>query len=131
MTHSKTGIIAVVSENGMKKVQFWAPFRKIDNLETKNIKPLRQESEDLRLEQADCRSSGKKYILLTFCVENHVSKKKSGSIFWERPTSRASSEAPSKTFFDRLDIFSDAIDIKNALMLLVLPHTQLLCCDGV
>ena len=34
------------------------------------------------------------------------------------PTLKLSFDALSKSFFDRLDIFSDAIDIKNALVLL-------------
>ena len=36
-------------------------------------------------------------------------------ILLTRLPSRVSSEAPSTTFFDRLDIFSDAIDIINTL----------------
>ena len=37
------------------------------------------------------------------------------SILWSLPTSRVSFEAPSATFFDRLDIFFDAIDLINTL----------------
>ena len=36
-------------------------------------------------------------------------------LFWTRPTSEASPEALSRTFFDRLDIKFDAIDMINTL----------------
>ena len=39
-------------------------------------------------------------------------------------TLKLSFEALSEPFFDRLDTFSDAIDLKNTLMLLLLPHLR-------
>ena len=57
------------------------------------------------------------YFLLTFCVENHISPK-SRSRFFQLPTSKLSFAALSRSFFDRLDTFSDAIDPGNTLMLL-------------
>ena len=40
------------------------------------------------------------------------------------PAQSSRREASTWTFFDRLDIFSNAIDVKNTLVLLVLPHTH-------
>ena len=43
-------------------------------------------------------------------------------LFWARQTSKVSFEELNWTLFDRLDIFSDAIDLKNTLVLLFLQH---------
>ena len=40
------------------------------------------------------------------------------------PTSEEPFEASTQPIFDRLDIFSDAIDLKNTLVLLFLPHLR-------
>ena len=40
-------------------------------------------------------------------------------LFWSAPTSKLSFEAPNTTFFDRLDIFSDATNLKITLVAFV------------
>ena len=49
-------------------------------------------------------------------------KEAAGPLFFAGLTPKVSSEAPSRTFFDRLDIKSDAIDLINTLV------TFNLCC---
>ena len=46
--------------------------------------------------------------------------KKSVSFLFHLPTLKLSSEASSKPFFDRLDIFPDAIDLKNTMAVSIL-----------
>ena len=53
------------------------------------------------------------------CGKSHFGKK-SASFLFHLPTLKLSSEAPSEPFFDRLDIFPDAIDLKNTMAVSIL-----------
>ena len=61
-----------------------------------------------------------------FFVKGPVQKSQH-RVFWDHflfgiPTSQEPFGASTQPIFDRLDIFSDAIELKNTLLLLVLRH---------
>ena len=67
------------------------------------------------------------YILSVQDLRRQKSETKFSNALWQRdhfvlhvPTSKLPFEALNTTFFDRLDTFSDAIDLKSTLVLSVL-----------
>ena len=77
----------------------------------------------LHEEKALLGEKKKQFFVNILCGESYFGKK-SVSIFLQLPTSKLSFEAPSRPFLDRLDTFSDAIDLINTLILLFLPHLR-------
>ena len=59
------------------------------------------------------------YFVNILCGKSYFGKK-SVSFFGDLPTLNLSFEASSKPFFDRLDIFPDAIDLKNTMAVSIL-----------
>jgi len=55
---------------------------------------------------------------LLWSLFGHVSRMKCENLLGHASTLEVSFEALNKSFFDQLDIFSDAIDLKNTLVLL-------------
>ena len=70
------------------------------------------------------------FVDVPFIVQNTFNKSTSGSVHFGTRDKQLSFSESNEPFFDRLDIFSDATDLKNTLVLLFSRHLHPLIDSG-